>query len=717
MAYASASQGGYGGGPTVIHTDASHADVVSISDAELLFTGHLERKGPDLVLTGHDGHRHIIPGYFSAEHPAALVAPNGARIAGDLVELLAGSQAPGQYAQDAQAQAPAPTNAIGRIEKVVGDVTVMRNGVAVALHVGDAVYKNDVVQTGADSSAGIGFPDGTALNLVSNTRMALNDYVYDPNGTSNDALFNLVQGGFAFVAGKVAHTGDMKIGTPVATMGIRGTTGYALQQVATVSANAGNVTMSFAVVADPGSDRVGAYVLIDQFGNEVAVDHAGIWTTLSWDGGNRPPTVRRVPMTASNFAIEQALVPALVQILNNINNLTPNPQSGPNNPGSSTPPLFELINLQQYLQQNGNTQQTIINIQNGGANTNTQTQLPATFTIALGASATSVVTWTSPVSGTWETANNWSDLSTPAAPEYVNIAQPVKVTVERSESADGLRIGAGAILNLASGATLEVSQGIADFGTLRINSSGSDPKLAINGTVYLLNSGKLALVGPTDENLIIGVAGTDAKLVNVNNTITGSGTIGQGDGALTLVNGKNGTIEATPLLASDSGLLIIDTGNRVSNSGTMTAAAGGTLQIDDPVTNLGLIQAQADSAILITGRLDNENTVQATGSGAEVTLSGGTHNHADAVIAALAGGTILLGERIHNAGSISASGAGSTVGLDKAVIVGGTVESSNGGVIETTRGSKRFSKCLHRQWQHRRHRSVQLVGPARHDHD
>ena len=81
--------------------------------------------------------------------------------------------------------------------------------------------------------------------------MALNDYVYDPNGTSNDALFSLVQGGFAFVAGKVAHTGDMKITTPVATMGIRGTTGYALQQVATVNANLGNVTMSFAVVADP----------------------------------------------------------------------------------------------------------------------------------------------------------------------------------------------------------------------------------------------------------------------------------------------------------------------------------------------------------------------------------------------------------------------------------------------------------------------------------
>ena len=52
----------------------------------------------------------------------------------------------------------APTNSIGRIEKVVGDVTVMRNGVAVALHVGDTVYKNDVVQTGADSRPASAFP-------------------------------------------------------------------------------------------------------------------------------------------------------------------------------------------------------------------------------------------------------------------------------------------------------------------------------------------------------------------------------------------------------------------------------------------------------------------------------------------------------------------------------------------------------------------------------
>jgi len=645
MAYESASQGGYGAGPSVIPTDAAQPDVVSISDAELLFTGHFERKGPDLVLTGHDGRHHLIPGYFSAEHPAALVAPNGARITGDLVELLAGSQAPGHYAQTA---APAPTNAIGRIEKVVGDVTVMRNGVAVALHVGDAVYKSDVVQTGADSSCGIGFPDGTALNLVANTRMALNDYVYDPNGSSNDALFSLVQGGFAFVAGKVAHTGDMKITTPVATMGIRGTTGYALEQVATVNANLGNVTMSFAVVADPGTDRVGQYDLIDQFGNVVAVvGQAGIWTNVSWLSANSPPTVTQQQMTAANFTLEQQLVPALVEILNSLGNLTPTPQSGPNNPGSSTPPNFELINFQQLLQQNSGTPFTISVPVNGP---NGPTTTPGTVTISAnpetGVSSSTVVNWVAQSNGNWETPANWSGNGVPTAPETVDITLPIKVTIKSAESASGLFIGAGAILNIVSGGALELSNGISNFGTFQLNSSGADPTLAINGTVYLLDGGEIALKGPTAENLIVGVPGTGATLVNVDNIIIGSGTIGQGDGVLTLINGANGTIEAKPF-GGDSGLLVIDTGNDATNSGVFTAAAGGTLQIEDHVTNFGLIQA-------------------------------------------LGGGTILLADRITNSGTIGASGPGAMVGLEAAFISGGTLETDTGGVIETLAGASTF---------------------------
>ncbi len=47
---------------------------------ELLFRGDFHRAGPDLVLTGHDGHHHIIPGYFSSENHPALMGPSGATL-------------------------------------------------------------------------------------------------------------------------------------------------------------------------------------------------------------------------------------------------------------------------------------------------------------------------------------------------------------------------------------------------------------------------------------------------------------------------------------------------------------------------------------------------------------------------------------------------------------------------------------------------------------
>jgi hypothetical protein len=141
-------------------------------------------------------------------------------------------------AQSNPAQSPAAdleTNSIGKVVTATGSVTIEHaSAVVVQANIpaggvgqtkaGDLVYKGDVVQTGADGKVGITFSDGTAFNLSSNARMVLNEFVYDPNGKSNSTLFSLSKGTFTFIAGKVAKTGDMKIDTPVATMGIRGTT-------------------------------------------------------------------------------------------------------------------------------------------------------------------------------------------------------------------------------------------------------------------------------------------------------------------------------------------------------------------------------------------------------------------------------------------------------------------------------------------------------------
>ena len=123
---------------------------------------------------------------------------------------------------------------IGKVVVATGSVTIERAsalvvqastaGQAGQAKVGDLVYQGDAVATGADGRVGINFTDGTSFNLSNSARMVLNEFVYDPKSTSNATLFNLTKGTFTFVAGKVAKTGDMRVDTPVATMGVRGTT-------------------------------------------------------------------------------------------------------------------------------------------------------------------------------------------------------------------------------------------------------------------------------------------------------------------------------------------------------------------------------------------------------------------------------------------------------------------------------------------------------------
>ncbi|WP_229198422.1 FecR family protein [Bradyrhizobium acaciae] len=127
-----------------------------------------------------------------------------------------------------------PAKLIGKVVTATGLVTIEHASEVVVqaalsdqrprAKVGDLVYQGDVVQTGADGRVGINFTDGTSFNLSSNAKMAMTEFVYDPNGKSNSTLFKLANGTFTFVAGNIAKTGDMQIDTPAATMGIRGTT-------------------------------------------------------------------------------------------------------------------------------------------------------------------------------------------------------------------------------------------------------------------------------------------------------------------------------------------------------------------------------------------------------------------------------------------------------------------------------------------------------------
>ncbi|MCZ7642534.1 MAG: FecR domain-containing protein [Pseudorhodoplanes sp.] len=229
-------------------------DFVTIPDADLLFNGAFKRVGDDLSITGRDGAHFVVEDYFRTNKRATLLSPEGAALTPAVVEALAGPLAPGQYAQ--AGSAPSANPPIGRVDKVEGNASVVRNGVTIVLNTGDVVLKGDVVQTGAGASLGIVFSDGTAFSLAANARMVLNDFVYSAGASNNSALISLVQGSISFVAGQVAKTGDMRVDTPVATMGIRGT-------AVLVEINANNGQTKFSVMVEPNG-TVGSFNLYDK---------------------------------------------------------------------------------------------------------------------------------------------------------------------------------------------------------------------------------------------------------------------------------------------------------------------------------------------------------------------------------------------------------------------------------------------------------------------
>ena len=150
-------------------------------------------------------------------------------------------------ATDAQ---PAAVEPIGNVATVTGIATVVRDRNSYPLRVRDDIYLNDVVQTSSNSSLGITFNDATTFNLSASAKITIDNYVYEDGGKQNSAIFDIGKGTVAFVAAAVAKTGDMKIATPTATLGIRGTTGVVDVPEGAAASAANNVNIKLYPDAD-----------------------------------------------------------------------------------------------------------------------------------------------------------------------------------------------------------------------------------------------------------------------------------------------------------------------------------------------------------------------------------------------------------------------------------------------------------------------------------
>jgi hypothetical protein len=112
--------------------------------------------------------------------------------------------------------------AIGSATNAQNQVTRELNGAAAPLSVGDSVFRNEVVRTGADSLAKLVFLDSTNLAVGPTSRVVLDRFVYEGGAGADKVAVGLAKGLFRFTTGtldKKAYT----ITTPTAAIGVRGT--------------------------------------------------------------------------------------------------------------------------------------------------------------------------------------------------------------------------------------------------------------------------------------------------------------------------------------------------------------------------------------------------------------------------------------------------------------------------------------------------------------
>ena len=109
---------------------------------------------------------------------------------------------------------------IGVADIVVGDV--YGRNLSKRMVSGEKLIYNQKVRTGRNSGTTLEFSDKTLMTMGERAEMLLDDMVYDPNSKNLNGVVQLTRGILRFASSNTAKV-DLKVRTPAATVGIRGT--------------------------------------------------------------------------------------------------------------------------------------------------------------------------------------------------------------------------------------------------------------------------------------------------------------------------------------------------------------------------------------------------------------------------------------------------------------------------------------------------------------
>jgi fibronectin-binding autotransporter adhesin len=245
-----------------------------------------------------------------------------------------------------------------------------------------------------------------------------------------------------------------------------------------------------------------------------------------------------------------------------------------------------------------------------------------------------------------------------------------------------LTITTGSVYTSTNGGSTTLDGSIVNKGTIvQFGGNGNNGFLYLGNNVTLTGGGTVTLSTQSGGGSAF-IQGNNLTLTNTNNTIQGTGIIGNGN--LVLING--GTVDATP--ENNTSTLTLNNSGGVTNNGVLEATGGGTLSLtNQTITNNGTVEAQNASAVAYSPSATNANNssgvltggtwaAYASGGGATVSITGGAVTTDAATI-------ILSG-----AGSVFQAGDGNTfTTLENSlttISAGGTLEILGSRVYTTT---------------------------------
>ena len=258
------------------------------------------RTHSDLIATNRNGEQIIFENYFSDHDLKSIETENGLLLKGSLIKALAGPIAPMQYAQVGNSD----TLSIGEVSAIKGNVQATRvDGNVFTLSDGDPVFKGDIIETIGDSSVGLVFLDKTTMSLSDGGKMVLDELVFDPTSGEGNMAIDIVEGAFSFVSGEIAKTGSdaMTVSTPVATLGIRGTT------VAGKAAVEGNEN-SFTLLQDAGG-TVGQISVSNAAGTQTLSQVGATTSITSINMAPPPPIILSPEQIQANYGTALEVLP------------------------------------------------------------------------------------------------------------------------------------------------------------------------------------------------------------------------------------------------------------------------------------------------------------------------------------------------------------------------------------------------------------------------